>query len=400
MKILVIHDDCTSPGGSNNYRKQLSEMLRQKGIETSLFTFAIDNTDEDEKPYYCYRYPGGKRIFRHIEFFYYNRSLIEQLRRWIRLMKPDLIHIHNNYCFTASVLLACQGKATVIQTVHDFRILCWIENVLAAKGQACQRCLDTICSRTKLTPTAKEIVYAVSVRLYKIFLKYLLKRTINYFIVPSKALENAMKGHGLRTAYLPHFIDCRRYPITAVPKDRNDILFVGFLHFSKGVHILLRAFSRVVTAIPSAHLHIAGNGPYENTLKELSVFLKLNDRVTFYGDVPHQEMHEFYKKAGVVVLPSVVIENSPLTIYEAMASCRPVVASRIGGIPDLVRDGENGHLVDCDDEVELSKRIIDLLVDKNKAEKMGLAGRRLAESLFSPEFNVNQYLGLVRSLTA
>lgn len=122
--------------------------------------------------------------------------------------------------------------------------------------------------------------------------------------------------------------------------------------------------------------------------------------MTFQGGMSHDRVAERYRRAAVFVLPSVVIENSPLTIYEAMASGRPVVASRVGGIPELVSDGETGHLFDPGDDEGLAKWLVEMLGDKAKAERMGQAGKRRMEILCPPGQHVERYLGLARELAA
>lgn len=393
MKVLFFHDDCTAPGGSNHYRKQLSALLRKRGIETSLFTFAV-NDSEEEKPFYCYRYSGRLKFLRHIEYFYYNPSLIHALKRWIDFIKPDLIHLHHNYLFPSSALLACRGKAPIIQTIHDFRFLCMI----GPKRVNCERCLGAICSQSNNSSFMRPIYYVLREVLPRRFLKQLLKKVIDYYITPTRMLEDSLKTFGVKTFFLPHFVDLSRFRVMPLPGNTNSILFVGYLHFSKGIDTLLRSFSHVIKMIPSATLEIVGDGPYGSTLKELCKSLNLNKRVTFLGAVPSEEVHTFYQRANVVVIPSIVIEVGPLSIYEAMASGRPVVVSRGRGNPDLISDGENGLLFTTGDHEDLSIKILALLLDKGRAETMGLLGRKLAESSFSVDHHIDRYLELVKSL--
>jgi glycosyltransferase involved in cell wall biosynthesis len=399
VRILTVHDDCISPGGSNNYRKQLAAMLRRRGVEIAVFTQAIEEASE-EQPYYCYRYREAGRVCSHIERFYVNRSLIEALRQWINFIKPDLIHLHHCYRFPASVLLACKGQAPIVQTVHDFRFFCAIEEVRTAAGRVCPRCLNDFCSPGNRAPWMEPLAYLRREFLPKRFLKRLLRAIVDYFIVPSRALEEALQRFGFRTFFLPHFIDCDRYPVAPPPQDVNSVLFVGYLRDGKGVGILLRAFSHIATAIPSATLEIVGDDPSAQRFKNLCRSLRLDDRVRFYGAIAHDNIHTFYQRASVVAVPSIVVENSPLTVYEAMAAGRPVVASRIGGIPDLVAEGESGLLCTPGDEDELSRKLAELLLDKERAERMGRAGRMVVESRYTPERHLEHYLGLVSQLVS
>lgn len=393
LKILNVHDDCTAPGGSNNYRRRLSALLRREGIEVFLFTQAIEDNG-DEEGYYCYRYLGSVKLLRHLEHFYYNRSLINALKGWIRQVKPDLIHIHNNYIFPASVLRACMADVPIIQTVHDFRLICMTNIKNSSEGSACKRCLGTICKGGIRSLTG----YTFYELLPNRFLRRMLYNAVDRFIAPSRALESELKNLGVPTLFLPHFVDTAECPETPFPMDSSSILFVGYLHPSKGVDTVLKAFTRVIKEVPSAVLKIVGDGPEAPALKGLCKSLNIGKNVSFFGAVSDKLVNRFYQRANVVVLPSIVMENSPLTIYEAMAFARPVLASDIGGIPDLVINGENGLLFKAGDEEELSLKLIELFSDKETAKNMGISGRLKVESTYTPEIHLERYMELIGNL--
>ena len=119
----------------------------------------------------------------------------------------------------------------------------------------------------------------------------------------------------------------------------------------------------------------------------------------FHGVVSHDDLAELYSKASVVVLPSVVAENCPLVVLEAMASGRAVIGSRIGGIPELVVENETGLLFNPRETNELSEKIIHLLLDREMAERMGRSGRKRVERKFSAEVHVRRILDLYCKLT-
>lgn len=405
LRILSIHDDCRAPGGSNLYRTQLRDLLRNRGVEVFLFTHAVDECD-DERPFFCYRKKvSNLKFLRHVESCYVKPSLVISLRRWIAKVKPDLIHIHHCYIFPTSVLLGCMGQAPIVMTVHDFTILCRVESARDTKGEFCTRCQGTICSRIGYPKLLRPLLFPLKELAPKRFLKILLRETVDCFIAPSKAMEEELKRLRFRTFFLPHFVDSSRFSETRLDQDHHNVLFVGLLESIKGVDIkgvdiLIHAFSRVVRTVPDATLMIVGNGPQETMLKELCARLNLEDHVKFHGWVSHTRIHDFYAQADVIVVPSTVMENSPLTIYEAMACGRPVIGSRLGGIPGLVSDGENGLLFEPGDYEDLAKKIVELLNDKTKAATMGEVGRQWARSLYSREQHVDRYLELAGDLVS
>ncbi len=397
MRVLMIHDDCTLLGGSNVYRRQLTRLLCQRGVDVSLFTHEI-RPHEEAVPSYCYNYTPGPWPVRHVERYYVNPSLVSALRRWVARMKPDLIHLHHCYRFPTSVLLACRGLAPIVQTVHDFRLVCSVGNSPQSDGRVCPRCLGSVCSDGIRGWTRGSLRHALHEVFPKRFFRGILRKMVDVFIAPSQALENELARLGLRTVFLPHFVDPAPYCSVVDPSDRNTVLFMGYLAPSKGLPILLRAFTKVVAAIPDATLAVVGDGPEAAHLRELSTRLNLNASVKFHGSVPHQDVPAFYQEAAVAVLPSVVMENSPLCIYEAMACGRPVIASHLGGTADLIREGETGFLFRPGDEQALSERLIQLLRDRGRAGAMGEAGRRVVESLYSPARHVEEYLALADRL--
>jgi len=394
MRILTVEDDCTALGGSNSYRRELRDLLRSRGIEVALFTQAIEDA-EDERPYACYRHIESARGLRHIEFYYLNLPLVRALRRWIRAVRPDVIHLHNAYRYPTSVLLACHGTAPVIQTLHDFRLLCLVDTTPPPAGRSCERCLDFVCPRTEHHPVTRPFFRLAHDVLPKTALRWAVRRTVRRFLVPSRALQEDLGRFGLPTAFLGHLVDVARYALVGEPQGPPTVLFVGALEPTKGVDGLLRAFERAVVAAPRARLEIVGEGPMEPALRRLSAELGVSDRVTFPGRLPREQVRDRYEAAHVVVLPSVVRENSPLVICEAMASARPVVASRIGGIPELVVDGETGLLFTPGDWAELADRLAALLADPGRARRMGAKARAAAAQRFAPERHLAEYLALL-----
>ena len=264
----------------------------------------------------------------------------------------------------------------------------------SSEGSACKRCLGTICKGGIRSLTG----YTFYELLPNRFLRHMLHNAVNRFIAPSRALESELKNLGVPTLFLPHFVDTVECPATPFPMDSSSILFVGYLHPSKGVDTLLKAFSRVIKEVPSAVLKIVGDGPEAPALKGLCKSLNIGKKVSFFGAVSDKHVSQFYQGTNVVVLPSIAMENSPLTIYEAMAFARPVIASVIGGIPDLIIQGENGLLFTPGDEEALSLKLTELLLDKEKAQKMGSLGRHKVESIYTPEIHLERYMELINGL--
>lgn len=152
---------------------------------------------------------------------------------------------------------------------------------------------------------------------------------------------------------VPNIADKQLSPIN---KDETPIrfLFLGALTRNKGVDLLLKAFSKVLDQFPGqVKLTIAGVGPMETQLKQMAEILNINDYVDFVGWVDENERDSLLAKSHVVVLPS-NYECQPMALLEGMASGCGIIATRVGGIPDMIKDEIDGFLVDYGDIEMLS----------------------------------------------
>jgi glycosyltransferase involved in cell wall biosynthesis len=161
------------------------------------------------------------------------------------------------------------------------------------------------------------------------------------------------------------------------------ILFLGEIGHRKGIYDLVRALCHVVKRIPEAMLVAAGQGELDK-LRQCASDLGVERHIVMPGWVSGEEKTRLLAQAAIYVLPS-YNEGLPVSILEAMAAALPVVATPVGGIPDAIRDGEEGFLVSPGSIDELSDRIHRLLSDKGLRQRMGENGRRRLQSEFSSE---------------
>jgi glycosyltransferase involved in cell wall biosynthesis len=173
------------------------------------------------------------------------------------------------------------------------------------------------------------------------------------------------------------------------------LLTAGRLIPIKGHILLLRAFAAALEQVPELELHIAGRGPLEPALRAIASELRLQDRIRFLGQVvPIQRALE---GVSIVVVPSFG-EGFGMIALEAMERARPVIAAAVGGLLDLVQDGETGLLVQPGAAEPLARAIVELGSDPVKAARLGEAGRRRALSEFPEGRAVERIEGLYRSL--
>jgi len=182
-------------------------------------------------------------------------------------------------------------------------------------------------------------------------------------------------------------VDLERFKLNQSLRRKNIILYAGALTPQKGPHILLESVKRVKESFPDVEVWIIGsssfwlgnNKNYEEKLRLMAMQL---GNVKFLGMVSEDKLPELYAMASICVIPSNFEDPSPLVAYEAQAAGLPLIASRVGGIPEIVEDGKTGLLVPRGDSESLADTICRLLENVNLRLKLGEAGEKRAK-LFS-----------------
>jgi len=162
--------------------------------------------------------------------------------------------------------------------------------------------------------------------------------------------------------------------------------------------VLLRAFALIKRQLPEAKLIICGEGPERQKITNLIAELELNESVSMLGFLHGDETKQVFGRASLVAIPSIWEEPFGLVAAEAMMMGRPVVASRTGGLPEVVEDGHTGFLVTPKDEEALATALLRLLCNRELANQMGAAGRRIALAQFTEENVTKGFLEVYQRL--
>jgi spore coat protein SA len=305
--------------------------------------------------------------YRHL-FPLYDRAvagIIEEVR-------PDLVHVHNRPLLAAFLLNRLGARVPLILHLHNlYHSLGKRER--PEPGTPLPVAALVACSRFVLDRERKRLGQGAG--LYRVV----------YNGVDLEAFwaryDHAAEAREVR----------RHYGLT----DEPTVLFAGKLRESKGVHLLLAAMDRVWQAFPRAALVLAGGTEYgrARTMRE-TPFLKefrrqvaaARGRVVLTGFVPPPEMPRTYLMGDVFAAPSQIEEGLGLVFLEAAAAGLPVIATRQGGIPEVVRDGETGLLLEAKDDVqELAEKILALLADEPRRRRLGEQGREWVAANFTWE---------------
>ncbi|MFQ6087365.1 MAG: glycosyltransferase family 4 protein [Candidatus Methanofastidiosia archaeon] len=323
--------------------------------------------------------------------------LYKKIKTLIKEKNIELLHSHNIDALGFSPFIAAKRKGLpTFFTAHGWDLICPRNyNYVRRDGRSCRisysylRCTWCYLSQGELRPPRIKSVW-----------KYFLKK-IDCIICPSRYMLKTLKKFfpDKRFTHIPNALDSKIFDTLSKEKvvyfkkrfgvepDDEVILYVGTLSKSKGVEDLIEAFKILKKSCgKNLKLMIVGD---ENERKNL-LKLEKDERIVFTGRLLSSDLACAYRTSSLFVLPSRTPENCPMTIIEAMASGLPVVASRIGGIPELVREDRNGFCFKSSEIDELAEKIEKAL---EKKEKFGKNGReyfqknhtleKLAHSLIS-----------------
>ena len=157
------------------------------------------------------------------------------------------------------------------------------------------------------------------------------------------------------------------------------LLCSGRLHYEKGIQLAVQAMPEIIGRISSATLLIIGSGPFLRSIQQMIDKLGLRDRVLLLGEISNSKMVDYYNAADVYLLPSLRIEGLPFSLLEAMSCGKAVIASSMGGISSVIKDGVNGFLIQPNDSNGLIRKVIDILNNERLAERFIFARRILID---------------------
>jgi phosphatidylinositol alpha-1,6-mannosyltransferase len=256
-----------------------------------------------------------------------------------------------------------------------------------------------------VVPDAKSVFSRVVLKsYYRLFERFTLHAS-QCIIAPSHVYQLMLAHMGVnpeRIDVVPYGVDLRRFNPAQNGADFRKrfglegskvILTVGRLNYQKGFHYLLKAMPKILRAVPNAKLVIVGEGELLSYLQGVSKSLGLSNHVVFTGVLPQSSISEAYACADVFVLPS-LFESLGISLLEAQAMEKPVVGTRVGGLPEALAEGKSGILVEAKKPNELAKATIRLLLDQSLAKSMGQYGRKFVESHYDLEASVDRVLAL------
>lgn len=387
MRILQVNKYNYIRGGAEKYFIEISRELKELGHQVAIFSMKHPkNIPSDFEKYFVSRISFNEGGFKNKIIgpfrLLFSFTARRKFRRLVKDFRPDIIHIHNIYHqISPSILrVAKKRKIPVIMHLHDYKLVCPNYQLLA-HNKICYRCLggkyyNCLQQRCFKNSFWRSFLATIEMYLHHRLLK-VYRKNIDLFIAPSQSMKDTVVKFGWpenKIKVLYNFSEKLQNNLMDSPGDYS--LYFGRLSKEKGIDVLLSALSLANRKIK---LKIIGSGPEEENLKKMVKDLKLGSRVKFLGPKFGEELFSEVKKAQVIFIPSIWLENMPLTLLEAMMLKKVVIASNTGGLPELIKDGQTGFLFKRGDDQDLA-RVIDSL-DEHNLLQIGAQANLLAEEL-------------------
>lgn len=329
----------------------------------------------------------------------HDREAARRFEQLIADVHPDLLHLHgpSRQLSPSIVAVAVRRRIPVVVTLHDYGLICPQGLLLKGGVEACRppncvrgNVLHAVTNRCVKQSTTASAIAAVEHLIHRATGAY--TRRATRLIAPSRFVAEVVTGAGVdprRVAVLPNGIEPGPAPRSLPDKGRH-FLFAGRLAREKGLPALIEAARR----LPAARFVVAGDGPLRPWLDD-----EAPPNVSLVGHQRPQELEALRHGAVGVLSPSIWYENAPLTVLEAMRAARPVIATDIGGQPELLASG-GGLLVPPGDAAALAGAIKRLWVDRSEATAIGQAGRQALLDRYSLDRHLDGLLAIYEDVTA
>ncbi len=401
MRILQVNKFHYPRGGADKYYLDLGSALEQSGHEVAYFSMRHPkNKPCNYEKYFVSRISFNEGGLRDKLLapgrMIYSLEAKRKFKKLISDFKPEIIHIHNIYHqISPSILdVARKNKIPVVMHLHDYKLIC-PNYQLFAHGQICEDCKPNhyfACVKKRCFKNSffKSALAALEMTIHHRWLK-IYYRSINTFIAPSAF----MKAKVVEFGWLADNIKVILNPFSSALKDvageaptSDYLLYFGRLSPEKGLKTLVEA-----AALTKSEIKFAGSGSEESNLRVLAE--SKNVKAEFLGFKEGRELKEIILGAKAIVLPSIWYENMPLSLLEALSLGKPVIASEIGGMPEMITNGKNGWLFKSGDAQDLAAKI-KLLAEADYESLAQNAAASVAN--LSPQENLAAVLGVYEEL--
>ena len=376
MNILALHNEYQLHGGEDTVVAAESALLRDAGHQVRLEL--VSNRE-------IQGLSGKIQTFVRTPHDATRKSWMNHL---LDATNYDIVHVHNFFpLLTPAIHEAASARGVaVVQTLHNYRLLC-AGALFLRDGHVCEKCLGGSnlwgalhrCYRGSALGSLAVVRLQRRARSQQAW-----HRHVHRFIALTEFAKGKFVAGGLpaeRISVKANFTG----PLTTPMQDRQGAVFVGRLSPEKGVRPLVESWVR----LPHIPLTIIGDGPEREALKQMAP-----SNVTFRGALPADQVRIAMAAAQALIMPSVWYEGFPMTLVEAFSVGTPVIASRIGSLAELIREGITGRAFEPGNVEDLAKVVQGTFARPDLLRDMGSAAHHEYEQLYTPSTNLARLEGI------
>ena len=407
MRILLVNYRYFISGGPERMMFNVKALLEAHGHEVIPFSvrsnknvdtpyakyFVAPIGSEDDVYYEDYK-KTPKVIWQMLSRSIYSFEVKHAIQKEIREVKPDLVYIiHMINKLSPSVIRgAKQLGVPVVMRLSDFFMFCPRFDFLR-NGKICRECMSNGLGRCVKYRCVKGSLAASLIRVFAMKVHRLIRvyNDVSGFVAPSTYMAQVLREGGIpeeKIHCIPSFTNAGEAVFPDCVGDYG--LYLGRLSPEKGPEVAIKAYEK----LKDQRLVIVGDDTTEEG-KRLKEYVREKGlrNIEFRGFLQGRDLHEAINAARFMIIPSICYENMPNTALEAMVHAKPILISRIGSLPDLVKDGESGYLFECGNPDSLAQAI-ERMADDEQVRKMGLVSRQLMTDRFSAEAHYEKLMQL------
>ncbi|MBD3237398.1 MAG: glycosyltransferase [Candidatus Eisenbacteria bacterium] len=391
MRILQANKYHYAKGGAERYYLDVSRALAARGHE--VVPFAMQHPRNEETPHarhfvpeidYRSRLSLGARL-RAAARAIYSRETVRRVRALVADTHPQIAHLHNIYHQLSPSLITELARCgtPIVQTLHDYNVVC-PGSLFMAGGEVCEECKGgryhrMLGQRCLLESRGASAVGAIEAYLHNLLKTY---AKVDRFLCPSRFMLEKVAEFGLpreKLIHLPYFLRLESY--LPAFRESDYFIYLGRLSREKGIVTLFDALR--LRGGGRLRCRILGEGPIEGELRTRAREWGLGG-VEFTGYLQGEALHEAIRNAAFTVVPSEWYENLPFSVLESFALGTPVVGAQIGGIPEMVLDGETGWTFRSGDAPGLAEKLAWMEAHPERVVALGRGARTLVEERYAP----------------
>jgi glycosyltransferase involved in cell wall biosynthesis len=392
MKILQINKFFFLKGGAERYFFDLSELLTKKGHQVSAWStqrprnFSWPDQEGFAQFNDLSQKEGFWKDFKKVRDIFWNREAKKKLEKLIRKEKPEMAHLHNIFShLSPSIIFALKKRRIpIVLTLHDYKLFC-PNYQFFSQGKICFDCLkkknyySCLSKKCIKNSSIKSLIGCLETKWQKDFLK--IAEKIDIFLAPSFYMKGKALAWGIpaeKIIHLPYFVN-NDFSGQSNLKGNPYFLYFGRLSQEKGIKFLIKTFLKA----SDKSLKIVGQGPQREKLEKLAK--NGRKKIEFLGEKKGQQLKEIISEAYSIIVPSLWPENFPYTILESFALAKPVLATKVGGLPELVKNKQTGLLFEPNNQDDLKEKIIWASQHPREMKKMGQTAQKEVLAKYNSE---------------